>query len=238
MVSIILIIVKKKGDILTMGLSKKILVGTVGACLLSGGIGVYAGTVIESYKTPRGNIATVEQENVHKNRIGITVNGKVIKQDTWYANSATYAPLRAVAESLGATVNYNAQTMSADIVLPHKISTDLNTHEMYYGTAYVGKQSNPSRSWSLEFKITTINPSTGEFEGEVTWLSLKAVHKIVGKVSDNKIFFREADYIKKGNALLGPEYTLTYNGIENKYTGTWTNGKDENVQGDIFISLD
>ncbi|MFS0689408.1 stalk domain-containing protein [Sporosarcina sp. 179-K 8C2 HS] len=221
-----------------MGISRKILVGTVGACLLSGSIGVYAGSVIESYKTPRGNIATVENETVHKNRIGMTVNGKEIKLETWYANNTTYAPLQAVAESLGATVNYNEKKMSADIVLPHKISTDLNTHETYYGTAYAGKQSNPSRTWPFEFKITSINPRTGELEGELTWTSLKAVHKIVGKVSDNKLIFREADYIKKGNALLGPSYTLTYNGIENKYKGTWTDGKNEVVQGDIFISLD
>ena len=61
-----------------MKFSKKVLVSTIGACLFTGGLGlgVFAGTIIESYKTYRGNIATVEQENVHKNRIGITVNGE------------------------------------------------------------------------------------------------------------------------------------------------------------------
>lgn len=236
--SIILIVVKRKGDIFTIGISRKILVSTLGVCLLSGSIGVYAGTVIESYKTPRGNIATVESEKVHKNRIGISENGKEIKQETWYANNTIYAPLREVAESLGATVNYNEKTMSADIVLPYKINTDLNTHETYYGTAYAGKQSNPRLTWPFEFKITSINPSTGELEGELTWTSLKAVHKIVGKVSDNKLIFRESDYINKGKASLGASYTLTYNGIENKFAGTWTDGKSEVVQWNLFISLD
>ncbi|WP_243355857.1 copper amine oxidase N-terminal domain-containing protein [Bacillus litorisediminis] len=77
--------------------------------------GVYAGTVIEQYKTPRGNYAVVEQEEIHKNRIGITVNGQEISKDTWYSDGVTYAPIRDVAELLGAEVVYNSSTWSADI---------------------------------------------------------------------------------------------------------------------------
>ncbi|MGE8081450.1 stalk domain-containing protein [Peribacillus loiseleuriae] len=79
---------------------------------------MYAGNLISSYKTPRGNIASVEQESIHKNRIGLTVNGKVVKGSSWYHDTEkTYVPLRAVSEMLGATVNYNDKTMSADINL-------------------------------------------------------------------------------------------------------------------------
>ncbi|MFJ7891375.1 hypothetical protein ACIQYL_25435 [Lysinibacillus xylanilyticus] len=51
--------------------------------MFTGGVSVDAGPIIERYKTPRGNIATVESENVHKNRIGITVNGKKLTNETW-----------------------------------------------------------------------------------------------------------------------------------------------------------
>ena len=85
------------------------------------GIGVYAGTIIDSYKTIRGNTATVEEEQIHKNRIGITVNGQPINQDTWYANGVTYAPLRDVAETVGASVNYNSTTQSANIEPLHQV---------------------------------------------------------------------------------------------------------------------
>ncbi|WP_078410308.1 stalk domain-containing protein [Priestia abyssalis] len=108
-------------------MKKKLIAGIAGISLLSGGIGVYAGEVIKSYKTPRGNIATVEQENIHKNRIGLTVNGEEIKQPTWYHDQEkTYVPLRAVSEALGAKVNYNQETMSADITL--KTTNDLKAY--------------------------------------------------------------------------------------------------------------
>jgi len=97
-----------------MGIKKKILVGTIGLTLFTSG--ALAGTVIQSYKTPRGNMATVEKEEIHKNRIGITVNGQKVKKDTWYSNDVTYAPLRDVSEILGAEVKYNSKTMAADII--------------------------------------------------------------------------------------------------------------------------
>lgn len=97
-----------------MGIKKKVLAGTIGLTLFTSG--ALAGTVIQSYKTPRGNIATVEKEEIHKNRIGITVNGQKVKKDTWYSNNVTYAPLRDVSEILGAEVKYNSKTMSADII--------------------------------------------------------------------------------------------------------------------------
>jgi hypothetical protein len=113
-------------------LGKKILIGTLMTTLMAGGV-ASAGKVISQYKTPRGNIATVEQEKVHKNRIGITVNGKAIKKETWYHESGvTFIPMREVSELLGAKVNYNSKTMSADITLPKGTTTqDLNNLQAY-----------------------------------------------------------------------------------------------------------
>lgn len=96
-------------------MKKTVLAGFLGVSLLFGGAGVYAGTLIDQYKTNRGTTATVEREDIHKNRIGIEVNGKAIKTDSWYANGVTYIPLREVSNLLGATVDYNTSTQTAKI---------------------------------------------------------------------------------------------------------------------------
>lgn len=96
-------------------MKKGLFVTVLSLCLLFGGIGVYAGTVIKSYKTVRGNIATVEREDIHKNRIGLVVDGKSVKSDTWYANGTTYIPLREVSTLLGSSVTYDSATQTAKI---------------------------------------------------------------------------------------------------------------------------
>lgn len=92
---------------------KKVLFAVLALSLF--GSGVLAGTVVKQYKTPRGNIATVEKMDVHKGRVGLVVNGEVINEQTWYADSVTYVPLRSVAQMLGAKVEYNNETMTAEI---------------------------------------------------------------------------------------------------------------------------
>lgn len=96
-------------------MKKKVIACVVGVCVLCGGMGTYAGTVIEQYKTARGTTAIVEQENVHKNRIAIEVDGKSVKTDSWYANDVTYIPLREVSNLLGAKVEYVSKTQTAKI---------------------------------------------------------------------------------------------------------------------------
>ncbi|GEM_PF-2422291 len=100
---------------------KKILVSVMALGLFS--TGVYAGTVIGQYKTPRGNFATIEKEEIHKNRIGITVNGKKVDSNSWYSEEEkTFVKLRDVAEMLGAEVVYNEKTMSADIITKDNVA--------------------------------------------------------------------------------------------------------------------
>ncbi|MBB6446747.1 stalk domain-containing protein [Bacillus benzoevorans] len=94
---------------------KKVMVGFLCVSVLFGGVGVYAGTIINQYTTNRGTTATVEREDIHKNRIGLEVNGKTVKTDSWYANGVTYIPLREVSNLLGATIDYNQATQSAKI---------------------------------------------------------------------------------------------------------------------------
>ncbi|WP_171038235.1 stalk domain-containing protein [Aquibacillus sediminis] len=87
--------------------------------------GVVSAAVINQYKTPRGNAATVESLDIHKERVGLTVNGETVEQPTWYHEGKTYVPLRASAEMLGAKVNYNSDSMSADIVNDNTFLEDL-----------------------------------------------------------------------------------------------------------------
>ena len=137
---------------------KKIAAGTL-ALTLFGGACVYAGTVIDRYKTPRGNIATVETENVHKNRIGITVNGEAVTSNTIYFNNTTYAPIREVATMLNASVNYNSRTMSADIF------TETNLLDLFGITLHTEYLIATSSYTSSTFKMTLFNPTTNQFEG-------------------------------------------------------------------------
>lgn len=190
---------------------KTLVAGVLGLCLASGTVGVYAGTVIESYKTPRGNIATVEPINVHKQRIGLTVNGKAVSKTTWYADGTTYVPMRDVAEILGASVNYNSATMSADIVTESKLLTllGLKPQKIYYGTR--------GSNLEVEFKITQFNPSTNEFEGELNQSGFRT--KIRGTLSENKMIFKYNYSTAYSDAHVATA-ELNYNGNENKYTGT------------------
>lgn len=193
-----------------MKLRNKIIIGALGISLFSGTAGVYAGTAIEMYKTARGNIATVEPENVHKNRIGITINGKEIKQDTWYADGVTYAPIREVANMLGASVEYNSATQSADIITEPELLNllGLELQRTYYG---VIKASSWARDSNFEFRITRFNPSTNEFDGTIAIDSNK--YTVAGTISATKIVFKDSSSRK---------YELNYNGPEDKFVGKWS----------------
>ena len=120
-------------------MKKKILIGTIGFSLFA--TGAYAGTIIDSYKTPRGNTATIEKEEIHKNRIGVTVNGKAIKSNTWYdPEEKTFVPLREIAEMLGAEVSYNSKTMAADIITKDAPPTTSDVGKSRSNAAGIGQK--------------------------------------------------------------------------------------------------
>lgn len=192
--------------------TKTLVTGALAISLFTGGLGVYAGTIIESYKSPRGHIVTVEKENIHKNRIGITVNGKELNSTTWYANDVSYAPIREVAEMLGASVNYNPKTVSADIVTKSKLLDllGLKMQVPYNGTI--------ASSAPIQLKITQFNPNTNVFEGVLTRFNEN--YKIEGKISETEIKFDEIGYLNSSNIVKYPyRYTLKYNPKSNEYTG-------------------
>jgi hypothetical protein len=56
-------------------------------------------------------------------------------------------------------------------------------------------------------------------------LNLNSINKIEGKLSGKTITFKETEKIKAGNAVIGPEYTLTIK--DSKLSGTWKLDSDE-----------
>jgi hypothetical protein len=194
-----------------MEFGKKVLTLTLVTSLFTGIVGVYAGTVLDRYKTPRGNIVTVEPVNIHKNRIGITVNGEKTTKDSWYADSVTYVPLREIAELLGASVNYNSETMSADIVTESDL---LELLGLQMQREYIGSFVS-SDNYPYSFKITSFNPSTNEFKGNATgYLGLTmgiGIVDIQGNISETKITYKDPR---------NEVYEFTYDGATKKYNGS------------------
>lgn len=56
--------------------------------------------------------------SVSKNTMSVYVNGIKVNADNFLYNGTTYIPIRAVADSLGATVNFNSSAKTANIVVP------------------------------------------------------------------------------------------------------------------------
>lgn len=205
-------------------MKKRLIGGAVALSVVTGSIGVYAGTVISQYKTPRGNIATVEQENIHKNRIGLTVNGKEIKQETWYHDQAkTYVPLRAVSEALGAEVNYNQETMSADITLPTQqtpkpsetkdliIQSDLPYTLNASNSMSLTINSYSASSDEVVFNVTITNNSKTSDKGDLmtsTWEVYDG--KSTLKFVDQDQALWDISYLRAGQSITGD---IKYEGL-------------------------
>lgn len=71
-----------------------------------------------------------------------------------------------------------------------------------------GNASDGSTRWP--FRVTNVRLGTDfQFEAALEWTTMKAQHLIRGRYSDTSLFFKEVDFIKKGNNnVIGCEYTL------------------------------
>lgn len=95
----------------------------------------------------------------------------------------------------------------------------------FSGTASDGTSVWPFRVSSIMFA------GDNEFEADLEWPTLKAVHRIKGRYSASSIFFKEMAFIKQGNNVLGCEYTLEKPSTEG-LSGAYRNC-DENASGGI-----
>ena len=84
-----------------------------------------------------------------------------------------------------------------------------------------GKAGDNSASWP--FRATNLKVmDNAQFEAELEWVSLDAVHRIRGNFSERTLYFKEVEAIKAGNNVIGCEYTLDVvkpDGMD----GTWRN---------------
>ena len=94
--------------------------------------------------------------------------------------------------------------------------------------------STPKRkTYSATIEIQRVNARDGSFVGQLTWPSLRSIHRIEGKITKDALTFKETAYIKKGSAHLNCSYQLKKSG--GKLVGTWQEpGVD---QGTITITL-
>jgi hypothetical protein len=94
------------------------------------------------------------------------------------------------------------------------------------GTVLEGSvQDKKNKNFPTIIKIETIDNTTGNFSGDITWPSLNAVHRIEGRLAGNTITFKEVSHIKKGGAHLNCEYALIIDGIS--VDGRWVEpGRD------------
>ncbi len=96
---------------------------------------------------------------------------------------------------------------------------------------YDVRSDQSGRSWPSTLKITSVTQATGDFSGEITWHTLNSVNRVDGKITGNRMNFKETQYIRRGDAHLNVEYTLTFE--NNTWKGTWVEPKVD--RGTILI---
>ena len=71
-----------------------------------------------------------------------------------------------------------------------------------------GAASDGTTRWP--FRVTDVRLGADfQFEAALEWTTMKSQHLIKGRYSDTSLFFKEVDFIKKGNNnVIGCEYTL------------------------------
>lgn len=97
-----------------------------------------------------------------------------------------------------------------------------------------GVASDGTSRWP--FRATDIRLGDGgQFEAIVEWTTLNAEHRIKGRYSDEDLFFKEVEFVRKGGNVLGCEYTLTA-AREKGLSGTYRNCDGNAAGGTIDIT--
>ena len=98
----------------------------------------------------------------------------------------------------------------------------------------------PARMERIEAQLAELRATNlkvmdnAQFEAELKWVTLDAVHRIRGNFSERTLFFKEVEAIKAGNTVIGCEYTLDTvkpDGMD----GTWRNCDDGSSGGTIEL---
>ncbi|SCY56816.1 hypothetical protein [Desulfoluna spongiiphila] len=101
------------------------------------------------------------------------------------------------------------------------------------GSILKGEASSRKDNWPFILTIKSFDASDGKWAGEMKWITLNAVHKVEGTIIGTMIRFKETDFIKKGNAIIGCVYNLDMDDNEIRLTGTW----ECNQKGNVWINM-
>ncbi|MGJ8586209.1 MAG: peptidoglycan-binding domain-containing protein [Marinosulfonomonas sp.] len=93
--------------------------------------------------------------------------------------------------------------------LPAFVAT-LPTAVTIKGLNIFGMASNTSNTWPYILEFKEFNSSSGDFEGQLEWTNLEAVHSVRGSITnDGKLHFTEYSTVSPGEVVLGCEYWLS-----------------------------
>lgn len=84
----------------------------------------------------------------------------------------------------------------------------------------VSKSNRTGKFWPFVLRITSLDESTGEIAGQITWKSLDAVHTCTGTLQGDILEFTETAAVKQGKGRLNVAYRLQKSG--NRWEGDWT----------------
>ena len=123
--------------------------------------------------------------------------------------------------------------LRAQVGEPQAATQQKTVAEHLAAGGFGGKAGDNSASWP--FRATNLKVmDNAQFEAELEWVTLDAVHRIRGNFSERTLFFKEVEAIKAGNTVIGCEYTLDTvkpDGMD----GTWRNCDDGSSGGTIEL---
>lgn len=90
-----------------------------------------------------------------------------------------------------------------------------------------------NKNFPVTVKIESIEETTGNFSGEITWPSLNSIHRIEGRIHEHTVTFKEVSHIKKGGAHLYCEYAMVIDG--KSMEGRWV--EPERDRGTIQLQI-
>jgi len=99
-----------------------------------------------------------------------------------------------------------------------------------------GEASEGSTRWPCILIVKAFDAESGDFTGTIEWTSLDALHEIKGTLTGETFTFRETGFIRKGNAIIGVEYTFALEDTKGSVLkGRWQSGTPR--QGPVHLML-
>jgi len=90
-----------------------------------------------------------------------------------------------------------------------------------------------SSVWPCTFRVSGYTSASGTIVGELTWPTLKSVHRIRGELEGNTLTFAETEAVQRGRARLNVGYEMTIGA--SGATGSWLD-KGDGSRGTMTIT--